>query len=91
MPKFNSISIRGYHMQEAGADPKLELAFRISDDAQYTRASKKASLSIDGASLESSLFFVITMNLYVEVTKVRSAWVLCDKRIKEKFHPITKN
>ena len=88
MSMFNSISIRGYHIHETVADPKLGLEFRISYDAQYIRASVKASLSIDGASIKSSLFFVIIMNLYVEVSKVRSARILCDKRIKEKFHPI---
>ena len=78
-------------MQEARADPKLELAFRISDDSQYTSASEKASLSIDWASLESSLFFVITMNLYVEVTKVRSAWVLCDIELKRSTIQLNRN
>ena len=87
MPKFNSISISGYHMQEAGADSKLELAFTIADGIEYIRTAEKAGLSVDEVAPRVSFFFAIGMNHYMEIAKLRAARVLWAKLIKEKFNP----
>jgi methylmalonyl-CoA mutase len=73
MPKFNSISISGYHMQEAGADSKLELAFTLADGVEYVRAAMAAGLDIDKVAPRLSFFFAIGMNFYMEVAKLRAA------------------
>ena len=73
MPKFNSISISGYHMQEAGADSKLELAFTLADGVEYVRAAVAAGLDIDKVAPRLSFFFAIGMNFYMEVAKLRAA------------------
>jgi hypothetical protein len=69
MPKFNSVSISGYHMQEAGADAALELGFTIADGLEYIRtAVNKAGLNVDDVAPRYSFFFGIGMNFYVEVS-----------------------
>jgi len=73
MPKFNSISISGYHMQEAGADSKLELAFTIADGIQYCKTAKEAGLDVDKIAPRLSFFFAIGMNFYMEIAKLRAA------------------
>ena len=73
MPKFNSISISGYHMQEAGADSKLELAFTLADGIEYIRAAEKAGLTVDEVAPRVSFFFAIGMNFYMEIAKLRAA------------------
>jgi methylmalonyl-CoA mutase len=76
MPKFNSISISGYHMQEAGADAVVELAFTIADGLEYVRAALSKGLAIDAFAPRLSFFFAIGMNFYMEVAKLRAARVL---------------
>lgn len=87
MPKYNSISISGYHMQEAGADAKLELAFTIADGIEYVRAAQAAGLDVDAVAPRLSFFFAIGMNFYMEVAKLRAARTLWAKLMKEKFEP----
>lgn len=86
MPKFNSISISGYHMQEAGADSKLELAFTLADGVEYVRAAQAAGLDVDKIAPRLSFFFAIGMNFYMEVAKLRAARVIWAKLMKEKFN-----
>jgi methylmalonyl-CoA mutase len=76
MPKFNSISISGYHMQEAGANAVLELAFTIADGLEYVRAALSKGLAIDAFAPRLSFFFAIGMNFYMEVAKLRAARLL---------------
>jgi methylmalonyl-CoA mutase len=76
MPKFNSISISGYHMQEAGATQLQELAFTIADGAEYVRAAMATGLDIDKFAGRLSFFFAIGMNLFMEVAKLRAARLL---------------
>ena len=83
MPKFNSISISGYHMQEAGADSKLELAFTLADGVEYVKAAQAAGLDIDDVAPRLSFFFAIGMNFYVEVAKLRAARFLWAKLMKD--------
>ena len=85
MPKFNSISISGYHMQEAGADSKLELAFTIADGIEYIRTAQKAGLDVDQVAPRFSFFFGIGMNFYMEIAKLRAARLLWAELVKEKF------
>jgi len=85
MPKYNSISISGYHMQEAGADAKLELAFTISDGIEYVRSAMAAGLKVDDVAPRLSFFFGIGMNFYMEIAKLRAARLLWAKLMKEKF------
>ena len=85
MPKFNSISISGYHMQEAGADSKLELAFTLADGIEYIRAAEKAGLNVDQVAPRVSFFFGIGMNFHMEIAKLRAARLLWAQLIKEKF------
>mmetsp|Transcript_6985 Transcript_6985/g.12809 ORF Transcript_6985/g.12809 Transcript_6985/m.12809 type:complete len:720 (+) Transcript_6985:412-2571(+) len=87
MPKYNSISISGYHMQEAGADAKLELAFTLADGLEYLKAAQGLGLSVDDVSPRFSFFFGIGMNFYMEVAKLRAARYLWAKLLKEKFSP----
>ena len=86
MPKFNSISISGYHMQEAGADSKLELAFTIADGIEYVRAAQAAGLDVDTVAPRLSFFFAIGMNFYMEIAKLRAARLLWARVMKEMFH-----
>lgn len=83
MPKFNSISISGYHMQEAGADSKLELAFTLADGVEYVRAAQQAGLDIDKIAPRLSFFFAIGMNFYMEIAKLRAARLLWAKLMKD--------
>ncbi|EGD75949.1 methylmalonyl-CoA mutase [Salpingoeca rosetta] len=85
MPKYNSISISGYHMQEAGADSKLELAFTIADGLEYCRTGINAGLSIDAFAPRLSFFWGIGMNFYMEIAKMRAARRLWAHLIKERF------
>ena len=86
MPKFNSISISGYHMQEAGADSKLELAFTIADGIEYVRAAQAAGLDVDAVAPRLSFFFAIGMNFYMEIAKLRAARLLWARVMKDRFH-----
>jgi methylmalonyl-CoA mutase len=85
MPKYNSISISGYHMQEAGADAKLELSFTIADGIEYVRSAMAAGLKVDDVAPRLSFFFGIGMNFYMEIAKLRAARLLWAKLMKEKF------
>jgi len=85
MPRFNSISISGYHMQEAGADSKLELAFTIADGLEYIRTAQKAGLDVDDVAPRFSFFFGMGMNFYMEIAKLRAARILWATLVKEKF------
>src|SRR6185295_14978278 len=76
MPRFNSISISGYHMQEAGATCDLELAFTIADGLDYARAALSKKLDVDEFAGRLSFFFAIGMNFYMEVAKLRAARLL---------------
>jgi methylmalonyl-CoA mutase len=86
MPKFNSISISGYHMQEAGATADLELAYTLADGVEYVRAGIAASLDVDRFAPRLSFFFGIGMNFFMEVAKLRAARALWAKLMKE-FNP----
>lgn len=82
MPKFNSISISGYHMQEAGATADLELAYTLADGIEYARAGHSAGLEIDAFAPRLSFFWAIGMNYFMEVAKMRAARLLWAKLIK---------
>ena len=82
MPKFNSISISGYHMQEAGATQDLELAYTLADGVEYVRAGIAAGLDIDKFAPRLSFFWAIGMNFYMEVAKLRAARLLWANLIK---------
>src|SRR3954468_927550 len=86
MPKFNSISISGYHMQEAGATQDLELAYTLADGVEYVRAGLKAGLAIDQFAPRVSFFWAIGMNFFMEVAKRRAARRLWAKLMKP-FEP----
>src|SRR5215204_1813624 len=86
MPRFNSISISGYHMQEAGATADLELGFTIADGLEYVRAALGKGLAIDEFAPRLSFFFAIGMNMFMEVAKLRAARVLWAKLVKP-FEP----
>jgi methylmalonyl-CoA mutase len=87
MPKFNSISISGYHMQEAGATADLELAYTLADGVEYARAGVKAGLDIDKFAPRLSFFWAIGMNFFMEIAKMRAARLLWAKLIKQEFQP----
>jgi methylmalonyl-CoA mutase len=82
MPKFNSISISGYHMQEAGATQDLELAYTLADGVEYIRAGIAAGLSVDKFAPRLSFFWAIGMNFFMEVAKLRAARLLWTKLVK---------
>ncbi len=82
MPKFNSISVSGYHMQEAGATQDLELAYTLADGVEYVRAGIKAGLSIDQFAPRVSFFWAIGMNYFMEIAKLRAARLLWAKLMK---------
>ncbi len=86
MPKFNSISISGYHMQEAGADAALELAYTLADGKEYIETALKNGLHIDDFAPRLSFFFGIGMNFYMEIAKLRAARLLWN-RIVSKYNP----
>jgi methylmalonyl-CoA mutase len=86
MPKFNCISVSGYHMQEAGATADLELAYTLADGLEYLRAGLKAGLAIDDFAPRISFFWDIGMNHFMEIAKLRAARALWAKIVKQ-FHP----
>ncbi|WP_053367061.1 methylmalonyl-CoA mutase [Bacillus sp. FJAT-27245] len=86
MPKFNSISISGYHMQEAGAPADIELAYTLADGLEYVRTGLKAGIDIDSFAPRLSFFWGIGMNYFMEVAKMRAARFIWAKMIKE-FNP----
>ena len=86
MPKFNSISISGYHMQEAGANLVQELAFTISDGLEYIRAAVDRGLNVDKFAPRLSFFFAIGMNFFMEASKLRAARYLWSYWVKKLFN-----
>ena len=86
MPKFNSISISGYHMQEAGATADIELAYTLADGVEYIRAGLKAGLKIDDFAPRLSFFWAIGMNHFMEIAKMRAGRMLWAKLVKQ-FDP----
>ncbi len=86
MPKFNSISVSGYHMQEAGATADLEMAYTLADGLEYVRVGIKAGLNIDSFAPRISFFWAAGMNYFMEVAKMRAARLLWARLIKP-FHP----
>ncbi len=87
MPKFNSISISGYHMQEAGATADLELAYTIADGIEYARAGVAAGLDIDAFAPRLSFFWATGMNFFMEIAKMRAARLIWANLIREEFAP----
>ena len=87
MPKFNSISISGYHMQEAGASADLELAYTIADGIEYVRAGVAAGMDIDTFAPRLSFFWAIGMNFFMEVAKMRAARLLWAALMQKEFQP----
>ena len=87
MPKFNSISISGYHMQEAGATADLELAYTLADGIEYARAGIAAGLDIDRFAPRLSFFWATGMNFFMEVAKMRAARLLWARLIQREFRP----
>merc|ERR1719342_1362088 len=87
MPKYNSISISGYHIQEAGATATLEMAFTIADGVEYCRTGVQAGLDIDSFAPRLSFFWGVGMNFYMEIAKFRAARKLWAHLIQEKFQP----
>ena len=87
MPKFNSISISGYHMQEAGATNVQELAYTIADGIEYVRTAIESGLDVDKFAPRLSFFFAIGMNFFMEIAKLRAARILWSTLMKEKFNP----
>ncbi len=86
MPKFNSISVSGYHMQEAGATADIEMAYTLADGKEYLKAGIKAGLSVDAFAPRISFFWAIGMNHFMEIAKMRAARMLWAKIVKE-FNP----
>ncbi|MBX7251647.1 MAG: methylmalonyl-CoA mutase [Candidatus Promineofilum sp.] len=86
MPKFNSISISGYHMQEAGATADIELGYTLADGLEYIRTGLRAGLAIDDFAPRLSFFWAIGMNYFMEIAKMRAARLLWAKLIKQ-FNP----
>jgi methylmalonyl-CoA mutase len=86
MPKFNSISISGYHMQEAGATADIELAYTLADGLEYLRTGIAAGLDIDAFAPRLSFFWAIGMNHFMEIAKMRAARILWARLVKQ-FHP----
>ena len=86
MPRFNTISISGYHMQEAGADAALELAYTLADGKEYIRTAIAAGLKIDDFAPRLSFFWGVGMNFYMEIAKLRAARLLWS-RIMDEFNP----
>ena len=86
MPKFNSISISGYHMQEAGATADIELAYTLADGLEYLRTGVNAGMSVDTFAPRLSFFWAIGMNHFMEIAKMRAARLLWAKIVKQ-FDP----
>ena len=87
MPRFNPISISGYHMQEAGATSVQELAFTLADGIEYTRTAVGSGLDVDAFAPRLSFFFGIGMNFFMEIAKLRAARLLWASLMSERFHP----
>ena len=87
MPRFNPISISGYHMQEAGATAVQELAFTLADGIEYVRAAQRGGLDVDAFAPRLSFFFGIGMNFFMEVAKLRAARLLWAELMREFFAP----
>ncbi|MEO1206115.1 MAG: methylmalonyl-CoA mutase [Pseudomonadota bacterium] len=87
MPKFNSISISGYHMQEAGATADLELAYTLADGIEYARAGVATGLNIDAFAPRLSFFWAIGMNFFMEVAKMRAARMMWASLVQNEFNP----
>jgi methylmalonyl-CoA mutase len=87
MPRFNSVSISGYHMQEAGATCAQELAYTIADGIEYVRAAIASGLDVDQFAPRLSFFFGVGMNFFMEVAKLRAARLLWSTLMREKFSP----
>ncbi|MEV6931068.1 methylmalonyl-CoA mutase [Dactylosporangium sp. NPDC051485] len=83
MPKFNSISISGYHIQEAGATADLELAYTLADGVEYLRAGRDAGLDVDAFAPRLSFFWAIGMNFFMEVAKLRAGRLLWSRLVKD--------
>ena len=83
MPRFNSISISGYHMQEAGANQALELAFTLADGKEYVKAAIERGLDVDAFAGRLSFFWAIGMNFYLEIAKMRAARLLWHRIMKD--------
>ncbi len=87
MPKFNSISISGYHMQEAGATADLELAYTLADGIEYVRAGVAAGMTVDAFAPRLSFFWAIGMNYFMEVAKMRAGRLIWAKLMQDEFRP----
>ncbi len=87
MPRFNSISISGYHMQEAGATADLELAYTLADGLEYVQAGLDAGLDVDAFAPRLSFFWAIGMNFFMEVAKLRAGRLLWASLVEERFGP----
>ncbi|MBF6618793.1 MAG: methylmalonyl-CoA mutase [Patulibacter sp.] len=87
MPRFNSISISGYHMQEAGASADLELGYTLSDGIEYVRAGIGAGMDVDRFAPRLSFFWATGMNFFMEIAKMRAARLLWAKLMREEFDP----
>lgn len=87
MPKFNFISVSGYHMQEAGASADLELAYTLADGLEYVRAGTAAGLDVDDFAPRLSFFFATGMNFYMEIAKLRAARLLWAEIMQQNFSP----
>ncbi len=87
LPRFNSISISGYHMQEAGATCELELAFTLADGLEYVRAALAKGLLVDDFAPRLSFFFATGMNFYMEIAKLRAARLLWAELMRQHFEP----
>ncbi|RKP12744.1 methylmalonyl-CoA mutase-domain-containing protein [Piptocephalis cylindrospora] len=87
MPKYNSISISGYHIQEAGADNVLELAFTVADGLEYIRTGISAGMTVDQFAPRLSFFWGIGMNFYMEIAKMRAGRRLWAHLVQERFNP----
>jgi hypothetical protein len=87
MPKFNSISISGYHMQEAGATADLELAYTLADGIEYARTRREAGMDIDSSRRVFQFFWAIGMNFFMEVAKLRAGRLLWSQLMQHEFAP----
>ncbi len=87
MPKFNSISISGYHMQEAGATADLELAYTLADGIEYVRAGVASGMTVDAFAPRLSFFWAIGMNYFMEVAKMRAGRLIWAKLMADEFRP----
>lgn len=87
MPKFNSISVSGYHMQEAGATADLELAYTLADGLDYIAAGVAAGLDVDAFAPRISFFWAVGMDFFAEIAKLRAGRLLWSELVAERFHP----